>query len=414
MPYRAGQDIGGFGRLAEAQRYVRQQERLDVKESQQTQLFQMQMEANQANLDEVKRGRAFKQSYMTALSQAAPGEHYNAGTKYLNDFARNNPDNADLAYTAMQELDSQQSKVIDDLVDINPRAAATLASNTILKKHGITTEYAGKVEKKNLVEMFTDTGKFLGTYVMGETDAQGNPVLYSENRITDPTGKAATPTDADDYVENLNQAAIEETGRPLTARQKAKARIEYKRASAEEVAGITLAKKKAERDAQLMAARPKARASLRAFERTTDLTNTTIDEALALASPSTTGLAAKATKNVPGTDAFNLREKLKTIQANIAFGYLQEMRANSPTGGAVGQLSERELELMGVTKASLNQDLDDQDLIKNLQRIKQELNDMKTDAMDAYRIDFNTVETEEPQREVPEDIRAILKKYGAE
>jgi len=49
---------------------------------------------------------------------------------------------------------------------------------------------------------------------------------------------------------------------------------------------------------------------------------------------------------VPDTEAAQLEGLLKTLQANVAFKALQEMRANSPTGGALGNVSNVEIELL--------------------------------------------------------------------
>lgn len=49
---------------------------------------------------------------------------------------------------------------------------------------------------------------------------------------------------------------------------------------------------------------------------------------------------------VPESDARLLKSKVNTIQANLAFDKLQNMRDNSPTGGALGQVSNLELDLL--------------------------------------------------------------------
>ncbi len=49
---------------------------------------------------------------------------------------------------------------------------------------------------------------------------------------------------------------------------------------------------------------------------------------------------------LPGTDARELASKVDTIQANLAFDELEEMRKNSPTGGALGNVTEKELDLL--------------------------------------------------------------------
>lgn len=55
-----------------------------------------------------------------------------------------------------------------------------------------------------------------------------------------------------------------------------------------------------------------------------------------------------------GSPAYDLREAVKTIDANLAFDRLQAMRDASPTGGALGQVTEKELELLKASVANLN------------------------------------------------------------
>jgi hypothetical protein len=186
MPYRVGQDIGGFGKLAEAQRWVKGQERLDIKEAQNTKLFNMQMEATQRNVEEIQRGREFKNGYMQALSQAEPGEHYNVANSYLGKYAKSNPDNADLAFSAMQELDERQSEILDDLRKENPKAANDLFNRTIGKKMGVVAEDAGTdLEWGDLKELFdAKSGNSLGIYRLDEET--GQPVLHSKATLTKP------------------------------------------------------------------------------------------------------------------------------------------------------------------------------------------------------------------------------------
>lgn len=189
MPYETGQDIGGFGRLAEAQRWVKGQERLDVKEAQNTKLFELQVAATQNNLGEIERGRTFKQQYMQALTSAKPGEHYQAGQDYLAKYATENPDNADLAYTAMQELDARQSDILDDIRKENPKASLALFNKTIGRKMGIVAEGAGAdIEKGDLFEMFSaDSGESLGVFY--NDPATNHPTLYSKDTLKKPEGK---------------------------------------------------------------------------------------------------------------------------------------------------------------------------------------------------------------------------------
>ncbi len=69
----------------------------------------------------------------------------------------------------------------------------------------------------------------------------------------------------------------------------------------------------------------------------------------------TTGLLGSINRKIAGTTAFALARKIDTIQANLSFDRIAEMRKNSPTGGALGQVSERELSLLGAAVVALDQ-----------------------------------------------------------
>ena len=58
---------------------------------------------------------------------------------------------------------------------------------------------------------------------------------------------------------------------------------------------------------------------------------------------------------LPATDARDLAAKLTTIKANLGFDRLQQMRDQSPTGGALGQVAVQELASLQATVASLDQ-----------------------------------------------------------
>ena len=83
----------------------------------------------------------------------------------------------------------------------------------------------------------------------------------------------------------------------------------------------------------------------------------------------TSGLGAAA-KGVPGTAGFDLQATIDTIQANLAFDRLQEMRDASKTGGALGAVSERELNLLQSAVESLQVGQSPERLKANLERVK--------------------------------------------
>lgn len=75
--------------------------------------------------------------------------------------------------------------------------------------------------------------------------------------------------------------------------------------------------------------------------------------------------------NLPQTEARKLRGKLDTLRANIAFNELAAMREASKTGGALGSVAVRELELLQNSLGNLDQLQDPQALVAELTKIKE-------------------------------------------
>lgn len=94
-----------------------------------------------------------------------------------------------------------------------------------------------------------------------------------------------------------------------------------------------------------------------------------VDEAVSLVGGKSAGFGALL-KKIPATNAKALDSTLKTIKANLGFAELQEMRRNSPTGGALGQVAVQELEALQATVSALDQDQDPELLKKNLLQVK--------------------------------------------
>jgi len=82
------------------------------------------------------------------------------------------------------------------------------------------------------------------------------------------------------------------------------------------------------------------------------------------------GLFATTASEIGGTDAANLRQAITTIESSIGFDRLQKMREDSPTGGALGQVSERELALLNASLGSLSQMQSVEQLRTNLERVR--------------------------------------------
>lgn len=96
-----------------------------------------------------------------------------------------------------------------------------------------------------------------------------------------------------------------------------------------------------------------------------------IDRSLALIEKGAGGAQASLTAQIPGTDSFNLDRQLDSVKARVGFDTLQKMRASSPTGGALGQVSERENILLQSALGSLDVRQDPQTLAENLRQIRE-------------------------------------------
>lgn len=96
----------------------------------------------------------------------------------------------------------------------------------------------------------------------------------------------------------------------------------------------------------------------------------TIDTALSQVGGTTAGVGGAIMSKLPGSEAVDLQENLLTIKANIGFNELSQMRKDSPTGGALGQVSDMENKALQAARASLEQRQSPGQLRKNLVKIK--------------------------------------------
>jgi hypothetical protein len=109
-----------------------------------------------------------------------------------------------------------------------------------------------------------------------------------------------------------------------------------------------------------------------------DLTSGAVDTALKETGFFTTGMTGKMLSAIPGTSAFDLEGTVNTILANLGFSELQAMRNASPTGGALGQVAVRELEMLQSTIASLRMGQSKDKQLQSLATIKKHLDGWKS------------------------------------
>jgi hypothetical protein len=120
----------------------------------------------------------------------------------------------------------------------------------------------------------------------------------------------------------------------------------------------------------------------------------------------TTGPVGSVAQYLPGTNAHDVQNLITTIKANAGFEQLQQMRASSPTGAALGPVSDTENKLLQSTIGSLEQSQSERQFKENLMRVRKIYNEV-----------VNGPGAEEPSPESAPSTSAptvddLLKKYG--
>lgn len=98
-----------------------------------------------------------------------------------------------------------------------------------------------------------------------------------------------------------------------------------------------------------------------------------IDRALKLEKDATlpaSGPLAAVTQFIPGTNSYDVKQLLTTVKANAGFDRLQAMREASPTGGALGSVSNMENQLLQAAIGNLEQSQSPEQWRYNLKRVK--------------------------------------------
>lgn len=136
--------------------------------------------------------------------------------------------------------------------------------------------------------------------------------------------------------------------------------------ASEEAQSKESGKLKAEREAAL----PRRKAAVAKISTATDRLIDDIDSLIPQVNALTAGPGGTILGTFPGTSARDLQANLDSIAANVGFEALQAMRDASKTGGALGNVTERELDLLQATLASLKVGQSPSQLIANLKKAR--------------------------------------------
>jgi hypothetical protein len=113
-----------------------------------------------------------------------------------------------------------------------------------------------------------------------------------------------------------------------------------------------------------------------------------INRAMAQSSDVSTGITNATTGWIGGTPAFDLNATVDEITSNIGFDELRAMRAASPTGAALGSVTERELALLQSVIGSLRASQSREQFEYNLQRVRDQYNRSRAAIQQAMQQDF--------------------------
>lgn len=142
---------------------------------------------------------------------------------------------------------------------------------------------------------------------------------------------------------------------------------------------------------ELEMALPKLEGALQTFEDKTTNFDALIDEAAKLVSPYSTGFGVLIDR-LPTSEARKLAGIVESLQANLGLDALQEMRNNSPTGGALGNVTDFENRRLSSTIVSLDTGIEGADFLERLQILREERRKALQRVRTAFDRDRSTVQ----------------------
>jgi len=114
-----------------------------------------------------------------------------------------------------------------------------------------------------------------------------------------------------------------------------------------------------------------------------------IDRAIKLTDYSTAGVGGAILRELPMTSARTLNNAITMVKSNLGFDRLQQMREESKTGGALGAVTEKEIDLLQSTVQRLDQLTDPQELIRALQVVKEQYIKVQTLRQQMYAMKYS-------------------------
>ena len=125
-----------------------------------------------------------------------------------------------------------------------------------------------------------------------------------------------------------------------------------------------------------------------------------------------TGMTGTALGKIPGTDAYNMQQLLFTLKSKTSIQTLQAMRQASASGGALGQISNYEDQMLANSINNLDAGQSKTQFIQQIKAFKSYLDGLKTRLSDAYNQTYSPIgksfkESTKPDN-VPQDLWDIM------
>jgi hypothetical protein len=125
----------------------------------------------------------------------------------------------------------------------------------------------------------------------------------------------------------------------------------------------------------LKAAEPKDSMALKTLDEGTQVAVKTIDEVSNDVNSWTAGLIGDVSKNIGFGPAYDLFERTKTLVSKTAFDAIQAMRAANKSGGALGNVSDKDIELLQTELTNLSAAQNPEIFKENLATLRQHMID---------------------------------------
>lgn len=240
----------------------------------------------------------------------------------------------------------------------DPTTAEMIVRNPDIMKVVLTEKFGGEYGKTGSVFQDPRTGKFFTIQWGGKGQRRILPLVAPGE-----AGAPDVPLEPSKGVKTVDTGTGTEvisgaTGAPVRSVRK-------------DVAGAAQQTVEGRELGELKSKLPTLRSRMQIYEDKAKRLDEAIDRATSRISGWTTGLGGAVLSNVPGTEARALAGDLDTIRANVGFDELQAMRDASPTGGALGQVSEMENRLLQSLRAAIDQLQNGENLAQNLKIIKE-------------------------------------------